>query len=45
MGWTMRRHRKKGIEKGLEDIRKGNVFHAKNSVEINKKYYALRREI
>ena len=36
MGWTMRRHRKTGIEKGLEDIRKGNVFHAKNSEDLIK---------
>lgn len=36
MGWTMRRHRKNGIEKGLEDIRKGNVYHAKNSEDLIK---------
>ena len=34
MGWTMRRQRKSGIEKGLEDIRKGNVYHAKNSEDL-----------
>lgn len=26
MGWTLKRQHKSGIEKGLEDIRKGNVF-------------------
>ena len=31
MGWVMRVQRKSGIEKGLEDVRKGNVFQAKNS--------------
>ena len=31
MGWTIHRKQKSGIEKGLEDIRKGNVFHAQNS--------------
>lgn len=36
MGWTMRRQRKSGIEKGLEDIRKGNVYHAKNSEDLIK---------
>ena len=25
---------KSGIEKGLEDIRKGNVYHAKNSQDL-----------
>ena len=34
MGWTMKRQRKSGIEKGLEDIRKGNVFHAKDSKDL-----------
>lgn len=29
-------HRKSGIEKGLEDIRKGNVFRAKNSQDLAK---------
>jgi len=28
--------RKTGIEKGLEDIRKGNVYHAKNSDDLIK---------
>lgn len=36
MGWTMRRQRKSGIEKGLDDIRKGNVYHAKNSEDLVK---------
>jgi len=36
MGWTFKRHRKSGIEKGLEDIRKGNVFHAKDSEDLIK---------
>jgi hypothetical protein len=36
MGWTMKLHRKNGIEKGLEDIRKGNVFHAKDSQDLIK---------
>ena len=34
MGWTIKRQRKSGIEKGLEDIRKGNVFHAKDSKDL-----------
>ena len=34
MGWEMKRERKSGIEKGLEDIRKGNVFHAKDSKDL-----------
>ena len=36
MGWTIHRQRRSGIEKGLEDIRKGNVFHAKNSEDLIK---------
>ena len=36
MGWVIKRHRKTGIEKGLEDIRKGNVYHAKNSEDLIK---------
>ncbi len=36
MGWTIQRKRKSGIEKGLEDIRKGNVHHAKNSEDLIK---------
>ena len=34
MGWSIKIQRKSGIEKGLEDIRKGNVFHAKDSDEL-----------
>ena len=36
MGWTMKIRRKSGIDKGLEDIRKGNVFHAKDSQDLIK---------
>ena len=36
MGWTMKRQRKSGIEKGLEDIRKGNVYHAENADDLVK---------
>ena len=36
MGWSLKRQRKSGIEKGLEDIRKGNVYHAKNSEDLIK---------
>lgn len=36
MGWTLKRHRKSGVEKGLDDIRKGNVYHAKNSEDLVK---------
>lgn len=36
MGWTLKRHRKSRIEKGLEDIRKGNIYHAKNSEDLIK---------
>lgn len=36
MGWTMKLHRKSGIEKGLEDIRKGNVYRAENSQDLVK---------
>lgn len=31
-----KRAKKTGIEKGLEDIRKGNVFHAKDSEDLIK---------
>ena len=37
MGWVVSSisgRKKSGIEKGLEDIRKGNVFHAKNSQDL-----------
>lgn len=36
MGWSLKLQRKSGIEKGLEDIRKGNVFHAKDSDDLIK---------
>jgi len=36
MGWSLKRQRKSGIEKGLEDVHKGNVFHAKNSEDLIK---------
>lgn len=36
MGWSLRVPRKSGIEKGLEDIRTGNVFHADNSEDLLK---------
>ena len=36
MGWTIQRKRKSGIEKGLEDIRKGNVYHDKDSEDLIK---------
>ena len=36
LGWTIHRQRKSGKEKGLEDIRKGNVYHAKNSEDLIK---------
>ena len=31
---AMSSKKKSGIEKGLEDIRKGNVYHAKNSQDL-----------
>lgn len=37
MGWTLSTittRKKSGIEKGLEDIRKGNVYHAKDSQDL-----------
>ena len=39
MGWsfsTITSKKKTGIEKGLEDIRKGNVFSAENSQDLIK---------
>ena len=36
MGWSLKLQRKSGIDKGLEDIEKGNVFHAKNSEDLLK---------
>jgi len=34
MGWIVKRPRKSGIEKGLEDVKNGNVFHANNPVDL-----------
>ena len=31
---AMSSKKKSGIEKGIEDIRNGNVFHAKNSQDL-----------
>ena len=36
MGWVIKVKRKSGIEKGLEDIEKGNIYHAKNSDDLIK---------
>lgn len=36
MGWSVKRERKSGIEKGLEDIQAGRVYHAKNSEDLIK---------
>lgn len=36
MGWSLKIQRKSGIEKGLDDIRGGNVFHAKDSADLVK---------
>lgn len=39
MGWSMSiltKKKKSGIEKGLEDIEKGNVFHAENAADLVK---------
>lgn len=37
MGWslsTITAHKKCGIEKGIEDIKKGNVYSAKDSQDL-----------
>ncbi len=37
MGWvvtTMTKRKKSGIQKGLDDIKKGNVYHAENSKDL-----------
>jgi len=42
MGWTMSiisAKKKKGIERGLEDIEKGNVFEAKDSEDLVKQIF------
>ena len=36
MGWSVKREQKSGIEKGLEDIQAGRVYHAKNSEDLIK---------
>lgn len=36
MGWSVKRKRKSGIEKGLEDVQAGRVYHAKNSEDLIK---------
>ena len=36
MGKIIKSERKSGIEKGLEDIRKGNVYRAKDSKDLLK---------
>ena len=42
MGWTMSAltpKRKAGIERGLEDIKKGNVYRAENSADLVKQIF------
>ena len=39
MGWNVRMERKSGIKKGLDDIRKGNLYHAKNSEDLLKQIF------
>lgn len=34
MGWNIVSTRRTGIEKGLEDIRKGHIFKAKDSADL-----------
>jgi len=34
MGWKAKRVQVSGIEKGLDDIRKGNVYHAKDASDM-----------
>ncbi|MBQ9637778.1 MAG: hypothetical protein IJV36_07815 [Prevotella sp.] len=36
MGWSLKLQKKSGIEKGLDDIRQGNVFHAKDTDDLIK---------
>ena len=36
MGWVVKRPRKSGIKKGIEDVRNGNVFKAKNPDDLIK---------
>jgi len=42
MGWvvtTMTKRKKSGIQKGLDDIKKGNVYHAENSKDLINQIY------
>ncbi len=42
MGWTMSAltpKKKAGIERGLEDIKKGNVYRAENSADLVKQIF------
>jgi len=42
MGWlvtTMTQRKKSGIQKGLDDIKKGNVYHAENSSDLVKQIF------
>ena len=39
MGWSVRSERKSGIEKGLDDIRNGNLYHAKDSEDLLKQIF------
>ncbi len=34
MGWKLTTPFKSGIEQGLDDLKKGNVYHAKNAKDI-----------
>ena len=34
MGWEAKKTRVSGIDKGLEDIKKGRVYHAKDSEDL-----------
>ncbi len=34
MGWTMKRHRKSGIEQALEDVEKGRVYKAESVEDL-----------
>ena len=34
MGWTMKRHRKSGIQQALEDVEAGRVYEAKSVEDL-----------
>jgi len=34
MGWTLKRHRKSGIEQALEDVEKGRVYKAESVEDL-----------